>query len=863
MASEKDIKMPRLKKRVDEEPVVVSRHREIPETLTAGRSRRTIKPNPKYMNDEMLIPTRNAIEEDNDMSGDEYIVDYEENDDPEDSGLVIRKSVVTSTPQTADGQPKRRGRPPKPKNLDAPRTEPVKNLRKEVLKKMDYKTISISKSRHMAAQFLDGRRRLNLTVESNDGDSADQEEMDDMEMEEHSLASSEHAASRTQKIYNAASLKKHLLGKITDRRSSMPNRQPVHDGTTEEDEYEDEGEYFDDSDAKLSESEPAQKVKRPVGRPRKHPLKQVSPFGGKVLLPGMKTTTSSTPVVKRKAMEMAEEIKQESQQSKMLRRSYGVKSVGGGGASSQSAEMESDENSEARGKQLNRSASFQNLGRGRPPKSAYQSGGGQLSTKSERNVSQGNRSFPEVKSSKPTITIVNVNDIMKMNSKSATDLRRKLEEEADSEDVSEVEEQQTGGRTQDDAKTNNQLVASILERKRPIALEHLQGVRRRDELVRNRVVELKPKRAGRDVSEMLTEEDIVDFEDVLQKNIVSANKGARSITIGAVRGRGRPPSHSPQDENYSGSYGSPNAKRYPQQGNRQSVGKPVATTRRSLQPPRILNATMKLGDNHPRSKMSSGSGDNHYSIDLSDPDNNVKLVASSNENSPIKRSPASSGPVATTLSQKPVAGTVAKPLAGGRERARSPLEAKKKRVTVYETWNVLQIKSIDSSQKLPHLALSMISLGNIADEIKLPSSAWAYRTTVEERKVPPADGDEVFIGKTADLTIKEEDKIRYEPNKIIFRRKAAAPGRFNVQFDRLVTFCNDTYKLNVDGQSCKLMGAPSRLETVEDIETLLMIVDFVDLKNGCLELPTSARMVARDSAVATKRFVGSKDPVII
>uniref|UniRef100_A0A182M435 Uncharacterized protein n=1 Tax=Anopheles culicifacies TaxID=139723 RepID=A0A182M435_9DIPT len=852
--------MPRLKKRVDEDAVVVSKSRELPETLTAGRSRRTIKPNPKYMNDEMLIPTRNAIDE-NDMSGDEYIVDYEENDDPEDSGLVIRKSVVISTPQT-DGQPKRRGRPPKQKNLDAPRTEPVKNLRKEVLKKMDYKTISISKSRHLGSQFHDGRRKLNLTVDSNDADSADQDEMDDIEMEEHSLRSndsSEHG-NRSHKIYShSGTLKKHGTSHIVDRRSSVANKSSVgskHDGTTEEEEYDDEADFMNDSDEQKIH-EPEVKVKRPVGRPRKHPLKQVSPFGGKVLLPGMKTS-SGTPVLKRKAMEMMDEVKQESQQSKMLRRSYGMKSAS---ATNRSLEIESDENGEYKGKQLNKSASLQTLhrGPGRPAKGVYTSG-----QPSKPEKMQGNRSFPEVKASKPTITIVNVNDIMKMNSKSVSDIRRMVEEEeADSEDESEIEEMESG-RAQDGGKTNNQLVASILERKRPIALEHLQAaVRRRvrdsGETVRNRV-ELKPKRTIRGVTETLTEDDIVDFEDVLQKNIVSANKGPRTVSGGAGRGRGRPSENSQPDENFSGSYGTPNSKRFPQGNNRMSMGKMAGTQRRSMQPPRILNATMKLGDNHPRSKMSSGSGDNHYSIDLSDPDNNVKLVSSSNENSPIKRSPVSASTV-TTLGQKLAGvGNVARPTV--RDSMRSPQEPKKRRVTVYETWNVLQIKSIDSTIKPPRLALSMIGLGNIAGDIKLPSSAWCFRTVLEKRKTPPAEGDEVFCGKIPDLTIREDDKINYEPNKIMFRRKADSPGRFNVQFDRSVTFRNDTYTLNVEGQICKLMGAPSRLETVEDIETLLMIVDFVDLKNGCLDMPAAARLQAKD-VVATKRMAGSKDPIIM
>ncbi|XP_052891402.1 uncharacterized protein LOC128299464 isoform X2 [Anopheles moucheti] len=828
--------MPRMKKRIDEETVVVSKSRELPETLTAGRSRRTIKPNPKYMNDEMLIPTRNAID-DNDMSGDEYIVDYEENDDPEDSGLIIRKSVVTSTPHT-DGQPRKRGRPPKPKNLDAPRTEPAKNLRKEVLKKMDYKTISISKSRHLLSQFHDGRRRLNLTVDSNDADSADQDEMDDMEMEEHSLRSndsSEHV-SRSPHRFSSLALKKHVASTISDRRSSVANKSAVgskNEGTTEEDEYDDEADFAEYSDEqKMTPSHQMVKAKRPVGRPRKYPQK-VSPFGGKVLLPGMKTS-SGTPLPKRKASEMVDEIKQESQQSKMLRRSYGVKS------------------------NVHR-------GPGRPPKDAYLTG-----QSSKPDKMQGNRSFPEVKASKPTITIVNVNDIMKMNSKSTSDLRRKVEEdEPDSEDVSEFEEMQSSGRSQDGGKTNNQLVASILERKRPIALEHLQqAVRRRvresGEMVRNRV-ELKPKRTTRGVTETLTEEDIVDFEDVLQKNIVSASKSPRTVTVGSVRGRGRPSENSQQDENYSGSYGAPNSKRFPQ-GNRMSMGKTVGTPRRSLQPPRILNATMKLGDNHPRSKLSGGSGDNHYSIDLSDPDNNVKLVSSSNENSPVKRSPIGMAGSMATLGQKLASGGSAiKSMV--RDSLRSPQDPKKKRVTVYETWNVLQTKSIDSTMKPPRLALSMIGLGNIAGDIKLPSSAWCFRTVVERRKVLPAEGDEVFCGQIQDLTIKEEDKVNYEPNKILFRRKAASPGRFNVQFDRSVTFRNDTYTLNVEGQICKLMAAPSRLESVEDIETLLKIVDYVDLKNGCLDLPASARLQATNAAAAaaaaSKRFAGNKDPVIM
>uniref|UniRef100_A0A182PCC5 Uncharacterized protein n=1 Tax=Anopheles epiroticus TaxID=199890 RepID=A0A182PCC5_9DIPT len=811
------------------------------------------------MNDEMVVPPVRNVMDENDTSGDEleYDVAYEDNDDPNDSGLVVRRSVPSSTPQT-DGQPKRRGRPPKQKNLEVPRTEPIKNLRKEVLKKMDYKTISISKSRHMSSSQLmhDGRRKLNMTTDSVDTDSADQDEMDDMDVDQHSLRS--HGS---QKATNSALLKKNMTLKMLDR-GSVINKSSASvktDGTTEEDDYDDEDdEFLNDSDAKMSEVDQPAPVKRSVGRPRKHPIKQISPFGGKVLVPGLKTSPSTAPVLKRKAIEMGEteSSKPESQQSKMLRRSYGLKSVH---ESSQSQDGESDEDYEPDDKKVNRSiTSFQTLPRGRPAmgKTSYTSG---LPIKTEKSVSVGNRSFPDTKLSKPspTITIVNVNDIMKMRSKSSSDIRRsRLEEESfDSEDMSEMEDMQPGSK-QGDVKTNNQLVASILERKRPISLEHLQKVRRH--------IRDMPKggdmKGGKRVAMELSESDVVDFEEMLQKNIVSANKSTRMVTVGAVRARGRPSDASKQDENYG--------KRFQQNS---SMRKAAGGTRRSLQPPRILNATMKLGDNRPRSKQSGGSGDNHYSIDLTDPDNNVKLVSSSNENSPVKRSPAGAGGQLATYGQKPTLatgnatrgiGTVARDASSGVRSGQQ--EVKKKRVTLYETWNVLYIKSIDTSMKPPHMALSMISLGNVAAKIKLPSSEWSYRTLLEKRKVPAAEGEPVYTGKVQEGSIKEEDKANYEPNKIMFRRKAASPGRFNVQFDRTVTFRTDTYTLNVDGQSCRLMAAPNRVESIEDIETLLKIVDHIDLKHNCIELSPATRVQPRDIAPVYKRVAAaSKDPVIM
>ncbi|XP_053679454.1 uncharacterized protein LOC128730433 [Anopheles nili] len=846
--------MPRPKKKLDS-PVSVSKPRELPQSLTAGRSRRTIKPNPKYMNDEMLVSSAKGSLEENELSDEEYLLEFD-NDDPEDSGLILRKTtVVTNTPQT-DGQPKRRGRPPKPKPLEAPRTEPVKNLRKEVLKKMDYKTISISKSRSLGGQLMhDGRRKLDLTMDSMDTDSGDQDDLDEMEaLSSRSNDDSGEHMSRSQKLLNPTAYKKHLSGQtILDRRGSGTNKSSIASkttggGTTEEDEFDDDEDFYNDSDAKMSEPEPPSPVKRPVGRPRKHPIKQISPFSGKVLLPGMKATSAGG-TLKRKAMEMDDDAKHESSQSKMLRRSYGLKSMH---VQNQSNEVDSDENDKGKVKQMSRAASFSSLprGPGRPPKNAVYSGRtdkfGRLLA-NDGSIAVGNRSFTDGKVSKsPTITIVNVNDIMKMKSKSLSDVRRRMEEEQDSEDVSEIEEmvssrkQDTDG-AGDRPKTNNQLVATILERKRPIPLDNLQDVRKRirqADMMRNKA-SLKAKRLSRGAAELLTEDEIVDFEDMLQKNIVSANSSSRLVTVGAIRDRGRA-SENAQNENYNKAS---KDGRY-MQNNRLGAGK------RTLQPPRILNATMKLGNNRASSKQSTGSGDNHYSIDLTDPDNNVKLVSTS-ENSPIKRMPSTVGGQMFSSGQR-LSGMIKQ----GQMQRTIPQEAKKKRVTCYETWNVIHIKSTDSCIKQPTFALSMIGLGNIATDIKMPSEAWSLRTVLEKRKVGPVEGGEIFCGETQDNAVSEEDKQNYEPNRVMFRRKASTPGRFNVQYDRAVIFSNDTYTVNVDGQSCKLMAAPSRLETVQDIETLLKIVDYVDLKNGCVELIASARV---EGATIKRVITSSKD----
>lgn len=157
--------MPRLKKREDspppEEPTV---------TLTAGRSRRTIKPNRKYLNDSVVLATASksssrSSSPDSDASEDDY---RQDDDDDEEiippksaAGRKSTSSVAVAAKKTSPPMPgaRPRGRPPK----GITKTEPVKNLRKEVMKKMDLSLLNMGRARVVITPInKDIKRKLDL-----------------------------------------------------------------------------------------------------------------------------------------------------------------------------------------------------------------------------------------------------------------------------------------------------------------------------------------------------------------------------------------------------------------------------------------------------------------------------------------------------------------------------------------------------------------------------------------------------------------------------------------------------------------------------------------------------------------------------
>lgn len=477
-----------------------------------------------------------------------------------------------------------------------------------------------------------------------------------------------------------------------------------------------------------------------------------------------------------------------------------------------------------------------------------------------------------------TIRIVSIGDILNKKSTSTPDVRKAgirrkstLEDEYLSSD-SEDSDDYIGPKASsaEKPKTNNQLVATILERKRPINLDHLRLTR--------------PSKRGRSTGGSkqtigeppvtkpsvinLTNDDEVDFEDMLQTNIVTAHKVQKIVANPTVmRARGKSVN---LDENSSRtetktlpinkSSATKGVKTLASTNNNNvyktyNNGRPATastlsrsgSTSPQKNPPRILNSTMKLGDSRPFAKLVANSGNKHYSIDLTDPDNNVKLVVMSDsppssptmQRSPVKTVPR---PIVASTGLRNTSNALNKPIGGAVQRSISALTSstgsspKMKKITCYETWYVINIPNTENKPERPSFSMSMIGLGNEAANIQLPSSEWSHKIILTKRKVLPKDGEEVFSGDVEDRAITEEEKRNYEPCNIMFRRRTATPGKFNLQYDRAVIFKNDTFFINVDGKNCTLVGAPCRVDGTQDIETLLSVVDYVNLKNSCVEL---------------------------
>lgn len=95
----------------------------------------------------------------------------------------------------------------------------------------------------------------------------------------------------------------------------------------------------------------------------------------------------------------------------------------------------------------------------------------------------------------------------------------------------------------------------------------------------------------------------------------------------------------------------------------------------------------------------------------------------------------------------------------------------------------------------------------------------------------------MYTGEVHDPNINPDERQNYRPINIMFRRKCQNPN-IRIQYDRTVIFKNQTFYLNVDGKNVRLTASPQQIDTYDDIQTLLQIVDDISLKSCCVELAT-------------------------
>ncbi|XP_034135900.1 uncharacterized protein LOC117588600 isoform X2 [Drosophila guanche] len=167
-----------------------------------------------------------------------------------------------------------------------------------------------------------------------------------------------------------------------------------------------------------------------------------------------------------------------------------------------------------------------------------------------------------------------------------------------------------------------------------------------------------------------------------------------------------------------------------------------------------------------------------------------------------------------------------------------------KKITCYETWHVIS-KPSDSPEKTRHqrtlLELPLVKLANVAARIKMPSVKWSSKVTLY--KVSPTlmqlQTMTIFTGDLKVYNIPEEDRHKYQPSCVLFRRLVVDRSKCRVPYDRAIIFKNRCFYANIDGKHVNLMGAPETVACMKDVEILLDIVDTLDLNSQLVEMVNS------------------------
>lgn len=162
-----------------------------------------------------------------------------------------------------------------------------------------------------------------------------------------------------------------------------------------------------------------------------------------------------------------------------------------------------------------------------------------------------------------------------------------------------------------------------------------------------------------------------------------------------------------------------------------------------------------------------------------------------------------------------------------------------KKITCYETWYVI---NMPMEPKRPtvmknQFEIPLIRLANNANSIGLPTDLWSSKVTLYELS-PQTLGKSTLITYTGDLSdhnISEEDRGKYQPSCVMFRRSIEKKQLSRMPYDRAVIFKNKTFYTNIEGKNVRLIGAPSIINCESEIEILLEIVDALTLQSEFVE----------------------------
>ncbi|KAM8720429.1 hypothetical protein ACLKA7_006474 [Drosophila subpalustris] len=167
-----------------------------------------------------------------------------------------------------------------------------------------------------------------------------------------------------------------------------------------------------------------------------------------------------------------------------------------------------------------------------------------------------------------------------------------------------------------------------------------------------------------------------------------------------------------------------------------------------------------------------------------------------------------------------------------------------KKITCYETWHVISTPKESTNktrQQRTCLELPLVKLANVASRIKMPSSKWTSKVTLY--KVSPSlmqrQTMTIFTGDLKTYNIPEEERHKYQPSCVLFRRSVLDRSQCRVPFDRAIIFKNKCFYANIEGKHVNLLGAPEVVNTVKDVEVLIDIVDSLALSSDLVEMVTS------------------------